>query len=94
MQMKNQHKKKGVADVKDNSQATMLHTKNVLDMSAMGITRAGSGEWDEFEVMGSSDQQEGDYRSPQGSELDLSSLHERIRCSHVGRKILALSSLA
>lgn len=93
MQKINKHKQKGVSNVKVNAQATMLHTKNMLDMSLAEIARAGCGQWDEFEVMGSSDQQEGDYKPPENSEADFAPLRERIRCSHVGRKILALSSL-
>lgn len=89
----NKIKQKGVSNVKCKAQATILHTKNMFDVEFAKIARAGRGAWDEFEVMGSSDQQEGEYKSPHDSETDFSLLDKRIKCSHVGRKILALSSL-
>lgn len=80
---------KGETNVKHSEGETLLRKTNIFDISSAGISRRGKGSWNEFELIGASNEQEGEYVS--SSRLDHASFHERVRNTHVGRMLLALS---
>lgn len=83
---------KGETNVKNDDTMSVMNV-NVFDVTNAGVARSGKGEWDEFELIGASNKQEGEYKPVVDEEMDRDVLTRRIQNSRVGRKILTLSSL-
>lgn len=81
---------KGETDV-IREDATILYSPNMVDLSKANTVRGKKGEWDEFQLFGSSNAKESSYRaSEEGREVD-QALLERIRNRKIGQKIKRLN---
>lgn len=88
-------KQKGETDVKQKVGTTILKTINVFDIENAGLARSGKGDWDDFQLMESSNKKEGEYS---GSDIEsqnpkVKEALKRAKRMSVGRKILAMKSL-
>lgn len=82
---------KGETDVK--SSATMLRRSNMVDVSQADVSWSGKGGWDSFELIGTSNEEEGEQNEAPGDRARNEAFRKRLRASSVGRKIVSLSSL-
>ncbi len=80
---------KGETDV-IREDATILYSPNMVDLSKANTVRGNKGEWDEFQLFGSSNANESAYQAPEDLEND-QALMKRIRNRQIGRKIKQLN---
>lgn len=90
-EMKNKIKNinKGDTDVKRKSSATMLRTPNIIDVSELEMVRGSRGDWDSFQLIGSSNMDERKCRAADETP-ELEEILDRAKNLSIGRKISAL----
>lgn len=82
----------GETNVKTEDAMSVMNV-NMINMTEAGMTRVGEGQWDDFELLGGSDQAEGKYDTVIDEDVSTEALKQRVQNSYIGKRILTLSSL-